>query len=84
MSMEIHKTPELVKLIPVMQEFEEDKYSDIPKWTGWVENYTESAVLLDVPPRPPRMNWYPVSQLRRTEDGKSLYASNWILGKKGY
>jgi len=84
MGAEIHKRPELMEVIEIIQEHEEDKYSDIPTWTGWVETWTDSAVLLDLPGRETRSNWFPLSQLRRTEDGKSLYASEWILRQKGW
>lgn len=83
MGNEIHKSPDLMRAIAVIEEHEENKFSDIPQWTGWIKNYTDNAVLLEMERGPDRRNWFPYSQLRRTEDGKSLYASDWLIDKKG-
>lgn len=84
MAIELHKSEELMKMISVITSEEEDKYSDIPGWTDLIETWTSVAVLLAFEGRrPSRHNWYPISQLRRTEDGLSLYASRWLLDKKG-
>lgn len=66
--------------IAVIQEFEEDKFDEIPKWDGEMGRYTDSAVLLrfakeDV--------WFPISVLRTSGDRLSLYAANWFLERKG-
>lgn len=83
---EIHTLSEVMFHIAVIQSFEEDKFSDVPKWDGMVVSWTAAAVLLhfDKTKREPRENWFPYSQLRKTDDGLSVYASNWILTKKGF
>jgi SNF2-related domain len=80
---EIYGILDLMVHISVIQSFEEDKYSEIPKWDGMVNSWTGNAVLLHFAKvdRPSRLNWFPYSQLRKTEDGLSVYASTWILRK---
>jgi hypothetical protein len=77
MTMDIFKTPELLDRIAVITDAEENRYTDIPKWDGLVETYTERGVKLLL------TNgtgiWFPLNQLRIAEDRQSLYASNWIL-----
>jgi len=84
---EIYGISDLMMKIAVIQSFEESKYSDVPKWDGMIDSWTDNAALFHFarsPQRPARMNWFPLSQLRRTEDGLSIYASSWILDKKGF
>lgn len=80
---DITHVQEVMAKIAVIQEHEESRYSDIPKWDGWIENYTDHAVLLKLDRQSGRNDWFPYSQLRKTEDGKSIYASYWILEQKG-
>lgn len=82
---EIYTVMEVMERIQVMADFEESKYSDIPKWDGEFLEHTSAAVLLHFSrvQRPSRMNWFPFSQLRKTDDGLSIYATDWILNKKG-
>lgn len=84
---DIFHTPEVMDMLKVITPFEEAKYSDIPSWDGWIENWTTSAVLLHLNMDPPRVKqnqyWFPISQLRKAEDGQSIYATIWILEKKG-
>lgn len=84
MPIKLDQAEELMKMISIAQPFD-DKYTSIPRWTGWIESWTVSAVLLSFEGdrRPSRLNWFPISQLRRSEDGSTLYASYWILNKKG-
>lgn len=81
---DIYTVPEVMARIKVIQDFEDSKYSDIPKWTGFVHNWTENAVLLDFSDtsRRSRDNWFPFSQLRKAADDKSVYATTWILDQK--
>lgn len=83
---DIFTITELMFRIRVIQAYEEDKYSEVPKWDNLIDSWTDSAVLLhfDKINRPARHNWFPTSQLRKTEDNFSIYASNWILDKKGF
>lgn len=83
---EIFQVPEIMSRIAVIQPYEEDKYSDVPKWDNMILEWTISAVLLQFTriTRPTRMNWFPFSQLRKAEDGLSVYATSWILDKKGF
>lgn len=83
---EIYRVPEVMFRISVIQSFEEDKYSDIPKWDGLIDSWTDAAILLhfDKVQRPAAMNWFPISHIRKTDDGLSIYASIWILNKKGF
>ena len=82
---DIFNVPEVMHRLAVIQPFEEGKYSDIPKWDGQILEHTTAAVLLHFSKvqRPSRINWFPYSQLRKAEDGQSVYATNWIIDKKG-
>lgn len=82
---EIYSVSEAMARIRVISEVEEDFYSEIPRWEGMVLSWTGSAVLLKLPhkDRTSRDNWFPYSTLRKAEDDHSVYASNWILRKKG-
>lgn len=82
----IYSVDEVMQSIKVIQGFEERKFSDIPKWEGWIENWTENAVLLhfNVEREGRRSQfWFPYSQLRKAGDDQSIYASTWILDRKG-
>ncbi len=83
---EIYGVPKIMNAIKEIKSFEEDRYSEVPKWDGFVVNWTDGAVLLSFTQieRPARENWFPYSTLRKTEDGLTVYASNWILEKKGF
>lgn len=83
---EIYRVSDVMAQIAVIRSFEENKYSDVPRWDGFVSSWTPKAVLLHFTQinRPSRMNWFPYSTLRKTEDDLSVYASIWILGKKGF
>lgn len=66
--------------IKEISEREEDDYSDIPGFEGMVTMApTEKAVCLVIKGEGV---WFPYSQLRKAEDGQSIYASNWILEQK--
>lgn len=82
---DIYTVSDVMGQIPVMKSFEQDKFSDIPGWTGLILSWTEKAILLCFTDskRPSRDNWFPYSTLRKAEDDQSIYASNWILEKKG-
>lgn len=82
----IYEVDDIMQHIAIIQEHEEGKYSDIPRWNGWIESWTDKAVLLHIEePGRTRQNqhWVPYSQLRKAEDGQSIYATLWILNKKG-
>lgn len=82
---ELFKNADAMRHIKVMQSFEEDKFTDIPGWSGDVEHHTGDAVLLYLPNRSStaRKPWVPFSQLRKTGDGLSVYATNWIIDRMG-
>lgn len=82
MAREIYTNHELMERIAVISAAEEDRYSDIPNWDGGylAESRSGAAVLLYF--RDGRQDWFPISQLRRTEDKLSLYASYWVLDKR--
>jgi len=69
-----------IDLLEVITEREERKYSDIPGFDGDIEASTEKALCLVCNGKEV---WFPHSQLRKAEDGQSIYASNWILEQKG-
>ena len=81
------EVPEVMQNIRVITSFEESKFSDIPRWDGWVANWTDKAALLVLRPLPPSTSddkhWFPLGQLRKAADGQSVYATVWILDKKG-
>ena len=82
---DIFSVTELIAKLRVIGSYEEDKFSDVPKWDGNVLSWTDRAVLFSFPgtDRPSRENWFPLSTLRKAEDEQSIYASKWILDKKG-
>lgn len=72
-----------MKKIAVIQEFEEDRFDEIPKWDGEsIDTWTDLAVLLTLDGKEPWQRWLPIQEIRRTEDGLSIYASTWIMEKK--
>lgn len=71
----------IIRRISTISEFEEDRYSDIPKWSGQYVTTTQYALLLRLDDG--RDVWVPFTQLRKAEDENSLYASNWILNERG-
>ena len=73
----IYSVPSLMLKIEVMEIEDEDIYSEIPDWDGQIEQWTDLAVLIG-------KEWFPISQLRKTEDDDAIYASLWILDRKGY
>jgi len=77
---DLYTNRDIMDAIPVITDREENKYTDIPGWEGEYTDYTEKAVLLRMPNT---TIWFPFSQLRKAEDGQSIYASNWILEQKG-
>lgn len=82
---ELFTNADAMSRIKVMASFEEDKYTDIPDWSGDIEHHTDSAILLYLPNRRPtsKKPWVPFTQLRKTEDGLSVYATNWIIERMG-
>lgn len=86
MARDIFTIPDVMDKMVVIRIHEEGRYSDIRKWSGEIEEWTEKAVLLrlDISDQPPaRQRWIPFSHLRKAADGQSIYASIWILDKKG-
>lgn len=81
----IYSVPEVMAKIQIIQAFEESKFSDIPKWDGWIDNWTDLAALfnLNIPAARRNLFWFPYSHLRKAADDQSIYASFWILDKKG-
>lgn len=77
---DIYRSPIVMGKIRVMLEIEEDLYSDIPRWNGTYIHSTESAVLMQIGDK---QVWLPFSQLRKTDDGLTIYATNWIIDEKG-
>lgn len=81
---------ECMSRIKVMQEFEEEKYSEIPaadgiKWDGMIQHNSGMAILLAYSPEIDmrKKYWLPFSHLRKAPDGLSIYASFWILERAG-
>lgn len=83
MAREIYSDKNVMALITVISDAEEHKYDEIPGWDGGYTAVGERAVLLFFPNAKEDEIWFPFSQLRKTEDGLSLYASRWILYEKG-
>jgi hypothetical protein len=77
MSRDIFTIPELMEQIEVLEVEDEDLYSDIPGFEGRIEQWTDKAILV-------KRNWFPISQLRKSEDNDAIYASLWILEQKGF
>lgn len=76
--------PAIMEKIKIIRDNEESLYSDIPEWNEQIAGWTDAAMLLIFPGRATRReHWMPYSQLRKSEDGLSVYASNWILEQKG-
>jgi hypothetical protein len=46
-------------------------------------SWTDKAVLLVFGEHADAMRWVPRGQLRKSEDGQSIYASDWILDRLG-
>lgn len=76
MTRSIYSIPSVMDKIEYLDTEDEDDYSDIPNWDGMIDQWTDLAILVG-------KTWFPISQLRRTED-EEIYASNWILEQKGY
>jgi hypothetical protein len=74
---EIFKTKAVLEEIKEISEKEEDDYSDIPGFYGEIDNFTDRAVQLKIGQD---YTWFPYSQLRKAEDGQSIYASTWKKG----
>jgi hypothetical protein len=77
MSRDIFTIPDLVEQIETLDPGDEDLYSDIPGFEGRIEKWTDKAILI-------KRVWFPISQLRKSEDGDEIFASLWILEQKGY
>lgn len=77
MSRDIYTIPELMAQIEIIDSEDEDLYSDIPGFKGRIEQWTDKAILI-------KKNWFPISQLRKSEDCDEIYASLWILEQKGF
>ena len=86
MARQIWTNKELLNSIKVIQESEEDNYSEVPGWEGEYMATTPDAILLYIPShrgRPVKEVWFPKSQLRLSEDRLSMYAANWLIEAKG-
>lgn len=83
MSRSIFDIETVMQQLEVISEQDEDRYSDVPGWSGEIMSWSPDAVLIVFDDSRKEMIWLPVSQLRRSEDGQSIYATNWILEKKG-
>ena len=77
MARSIYSVPSVMEKIEVMEIEDEDIYSEIPNWDGRIEQWTDLAVLIG-------KDWFPISQLKKSEDDDAIYASLWILDRKGY
>lgn len=80
MPRDIYSNKDLIARIPEIGDREEHRYSDIPHWTGEYVAEGPAAVMLCFKDRPDL--WLPISQLRRAQDGQSIYASKWIIEQK--
>ncbi len=81
MPRDIFTVPEIMAKLCVISDREESRYSDVPGWQGEVMSWTEAAVLFRFLDN--SEEWLPYSHLRKAEDGRSIYASLWILEQKG-
>lgn len=80
MPTDIFKNMIVMEALQVIKPSEENDYSDIPKWDGFLVRATEKALLLEL--KDGTEVWFPISHLRIAEDKQSIYASNWILEQK--
>lgn len=79
---EIYTQPSIMaRIAEFTNDQEADRYSEIPGWEGGMLSATNNAVLLQCKDT---THWFPFSQLRKAEDGLSVYASMWILNEKGF
>jgi hypothetical protein len=85
MTRTIFEFPEVMRAIALIAETEEGKFSEVAGWDGSIRSHSDKAVLAYIEPKgqKPEQIWLPLSQLRKTEDGYSIYASDWILAQKG-
>jgi hypothetical protein len=82
MARSIFDVQEIMSQMEVISEKEENRFSEIPHWDGSVVSWTDKAVLIAQPSRSSALNWIPMSQLRKSEDNLSVYASFWIIEER--
>jgi hypothetical protein len=84
MSRSIYAENEIMDKIATITESEENRFSDVPGWDGDILASSPASILIECSNKghPVTETWMPLSQLRKSEDKQSIYASNWILEKK--
>jgi hypothetical protein len=81
----IIELPSVMNRIAVVTSKERDDYCLLPGWDGTVVDHTDEAVFIRWRDRPGYLRdvVLPLAQLRKSADGQTVYASQWLVRKEG-